>query len=124
VARAAGNQVIQAIRLPTSGLFYPSFQTVMSRLNADDRLLKTHEKIIEAIKWSDADEAMAWIIKHMNDLRKGYGLARLDMFASVALPNKTDIPDYRRLVSAAASVGNSQVLVTGGGSGALLCWPS
>ncbi len=88
VARAAGNQVIEAIRLPISDLFYPSFQTVMSRLNAGDRLLKAHEKIVEAIKWSDAEEAETWMIKHINDFRKGYELARLDMSASVVLPKE------------------------------------
>ncbi len=86
IAIAAGNRVIQALRLPISDLFYPSFQAVMSGLNASERLLTAHEKILQAIKWGDADEAREWMAKHLNDFRKGYELASLDMSDPAALP--------------------------------------
>ena len=86
VAKAAGNRVIEAVRLPISDLFYPSFQYTLSRLNAVDRLMTAHEKIVEAIKWDDPDEAKSWMIKHINDFKRGYELAQLDMEAPVSLP--------------------------------------
>lgn len=88
IALAAGNRVIQALRLPISELFYPPFQTVMSSLDAGERLLVAHEKILQAIKWGDAAEAKEWMIKHLNDFRKGYELARLDMSKPAGLPAK------------------------------------
>ncbi len=86
IAIAANNRVIQALRLPISDLFYPSFQAVMSGLNASERLLTAHEKILQAIKWGDTDEAKEWMIKHLNDFRKGYELASLDMRDPAGLP--------------------------------------
>lgn len=86
VAHAAGNRVIQAIRLPISDLFYPSFQTVISRLGASDRLIAAHERILAAIKWGDEGDARDWMIKHINDFSKGYELARLNMADPAPLP--------------------------------------
>lgn len=86
IAVAANNKVIQSLRLPISDLFYPSFQTVMTSLNASERLLTAHEKIVQAIKWGDAAEAKEWMIKHLNDFRKGYELASLDMSRPAKFP--------------------------------------
>ncbi len=88
IAIAANNRVIQALRLPISDLFYPSFQAVMSGLKASERLLTAHEKILQAIKWGDVDEARDWMVKHLNDFRKGYELASLDMSDPAGLPSK------------------------------------
>ncbi len=88
IAIAATNRVIQALRLPISDLFYPSFQAVMSGLKASERLLTAHEKILQAIKWGDVDEARDWMVKHLNDFRKGYELASLDMRDPAGLPSE------------------------------------
>ena len=85
IALAANNRVISSLRLPISDLFYPSFQTVMTSLNASERLLTAHEKILQAIKWGDADEAKDWMIKHLNDFRRGYELASLDITGPAVL---------------------------------------
>ncbi|OXT02173.1 transcriptional regulator [Notoacmeibacter marinus] len=90
IALAADNRVIKSLRLPISDLFYPSFQTVMTSLNASERLLAAHEKILQAIKWGDADEAKEWMIKHLNDFRKGYELASLDITGPAVLPKMQD----------------------------------
>ncbi|MGY3439830.1 MULTISPECIES: FadR/GntR family transcriptional regulator [unclassified Marinovum] len=89
IALAANNRVIQALRLPISDLFYPSFQTVMTNLNASERLLTAHEKILHAIKWGDGAEAKDWMIKHLNDFRKGYELASLDITGPADFPART-----------------------------------
>ncbi|MEO3413136.1 FCD domain-containing protein [Roseovarius sp. CAU 1744] len=90
IALAANNRVIQSLRLPISDLFYPPFQTVMNSLNASERLLTAHEKILQAIKWGDAAEAKEWMIKHLNDFRKGYELARLDITGPAEFPVTQD----------------------------------
>lgn len=90
IALAANNRVIQSLRLPISDLFYPSFQTVMTSLNASERLLTAHEKILQAIKWGDAAEAKEWMIKHLNDFRKGYELASLDITGPALFPATAD----------------------------------
>lgn len=90
IAVAAKNRVMQALRLPISDLFYPSFQAVMSGLNASERLLTAHEKILQAIKWGDADEARDWMIKHLNDFQKGYELASLSMNDPAGFPRQPD----------------------------------
>lgn len=86
IAIAAKNRVMQALRLPISDLFYPSFQAVMSGLNASERMLTAHEKILQAIKWGDADEARDWMIRHLNDFQRGYELASLSMSDPASLP--------------------------------------
>jgi DNA-binding FadR family transcriptional regulator len=90
IALAANNRVIQSLRLPISDLFYPSFQTVMTSLNAGERLLTAHENILQAIKWGDAAEAKEWMIKHLNDFRKGYELASLDITGPAVLPDSIE----------------------------------
>jgi DNA-binding FadR family transcriptional regulator len=83
IANAARNRAIQMARLPISELFYPSFFAVMSRLNAGDRLIFAHEKIIEAVKAKDERDARNWMEKHIQDFRRGYDLANLDISAPV-----------------------------------------
>ena len=72
--------------LPISDLFYPSFQTVMTRLNASERLPMVHEYILQAIKWGDVAEAREWMIKHLDDFRKGHELASLDITGPAVFP--------------------------------------
>lgn len=88
VAQATGNRVIQVARLPISELFYPPFYVVMSRLNAGERLLSAHESIVDAIRSRDEKTAREWMEKHIQDFRRGYELANLDMSAPVELPAK------------------------------------
>lgn len=79
IAHATGNRAIQAARLPIGELFYPPFLSVMSRLNAAERLLFAHEQIVETIRNGNADGACEWMEKHILDFRRGYELANLDI---------------------------------------------
>ena len=83
VATAAGNRALDLARQALSGLFYPAFYAVMSRLNAAERLLAAHEHIVEAIRTSDVMTARNWMERHIDDFRRGYELANLDMMNSV-----------------------------------------
>jgi DNA-binding FadR family transcriptional regulator len=58
----------------------------MSRLNAAERLLAAHEHIVEAIRTSDVTTARNWMERHIDDFRRGYELANLDMMNSVIRP--------------------------------------
>lgn len=87
VAKATANRAIEAARLPIGELFYPPFLAVMSRLNANERLLYAHEQIVDAIREEDAKRARDWMEKHILDFRRGYELANLGMEHPVILPD-------------------------------------
>ncbi|NYT22757.1 FadR family transcriptional regulator [Alcaligenaceae bacterium] len=89
VARATSNRALEAARTPIGELFYPPFLSVMSRLNAAERLLFAHEQIVEAIRDRDAPKAREWMEKHILDFRRGYELANLDMERPAQLPETT-----------------------------------
>lgn len=86
VARATANRAIEAARLPIGELFYPPFLAVMSRLNAAERLLFAHVKIVEAIRERNVEQAREWMQKHLLDFRRGYELANLDMTRPANMP--------------------------------------
>ena len=83
IATASRNRALQLSREPISQLFYPAFFQVFSRLNAGERLVTAHEKILEALHMRDANEARGWMEKHIIDFRRGYELASLDIEAPV-----------------------------------------
>ena len=89
VGHAAGNRALELARQPLSGLFYPAFYPVMSRLNAAERLLAAHTHIVDAIRQGDVATARAWMERHITDFRRGCELADLDMTASVSLAPST-----------------------------------
>ena len=58
----------------------------MTRLNASKQLPTVHENILQAIKWGDVAEPREWMIKHLNDFRKGYEFASLDITGPAVFP--------------------------------------
>ncbi|MGH6708596.1 MAG: FadR/GntR family transcriptional regulator [Bradyrhizobium sp.] len=86
IARASRNRALQLSREPISQLFYPAFLNVFSRLNAGERVVFAHEKILYALRNRDANDARAWMDKHIVDFRRGYELASLDIDAPVGWP--------------------------------------
>lgn len=86
VARASRNRALQLCREPIGRLFYPAFLQVFSRLNAGERLLFAHERILAALRAHDAAEARAWMDRHITDFRRGYELANLDINGPVRWP--------------------------------------
>jgi GntR family transcriptional repressor for pyruvate dehydrogenase complex len=83
IARASRNRALQLSRQPISELFYPAFLNVFSRLNAGERLVFAHEKILLALRTHNAADARVWMDKHIVDFRRGYELANLDIDAPV-----------------------------------------
>ena len=84
IARASRNRALQLSRDPVSQLFYPAFLRVFSRLNAGERLVFAHEKILQALGSGDPVEARSWMDKHIVDFRRGYELANFDINAPVS----------------------------------------
>lgn len=89
VADGAANRALQLCREPIGQLFYPAFLQVFSRLNAGERLVFAHEKILQALRAGDAAEARAWMDRHVVDFRRGYELANLDINAPIGIGRST-----------------------------------
>jgi DNA-binding FadR family transcriptional regulator len=83
LAQAAGNRAMLLSREPISQLFYPAFQSVMTRLNAGSRMITAHRKILDALKERDRATAVEWMDRHIVDFRRGYELANLDLEAPI-----------------------------------------
>jgi DNA-binding FadR family transcriptional regulator len=79
IAHASRNRALQLCREPISQLFYPAFLQVFSRLNAGERLLIAHERILDGLHARDGVVSRTWMDKHIVDFRRGYERANLDM---------------------------------------------
>jgi DNA-binding FadR family transcriptional regulator len=91
VAKAAKNRAIDLASQALSGLFYPAFYAVMSRLNAAERLLAAHEHIVAAIRTNDVATARNWMERHIDDFRRGYELANLNILEAVNRPQDPQV---------------------------------
>jgi GntR family transcriptional regulator, transcriptional repressor for pyruvate dehydrogenase complex len=86
VANAAHNRALLASAFPLRrGVFYPVLEAVMEGAYANERLLKAHETIFDAIRLKDEARAREWMEKHIIDFRRGYEIANLDVTSLVAL---------------------------------------
>ncbi|WP_042877977.1 FadR/GntR family transcriptional regulator [Cupriavidus necator] len=93
VAAMSGNRALVLAREPLSRLFYPAFAAVMTRVPvAGKRLLEAHKAIVAAIRAGDEDGAQAWMEKHVQDFRRGYQSAKLDLQSPVAAPHARPVP--------------------------------
>lgn len=91
ISKASNNRALQLCREPISQLFYPAFAKVMSRLNAGERLLVAHRRIVDALRANNGQEARDWMDKHIVDFRRGYELANLDIAKPVVWPDREAI---------------------------------
>lgn len=87
VATMSGNRALVLARDPLSRLFYPAFDAVMTRVPvAGQRLLDAHRAIAAAIRAGDEEGAQDWMRKHVQDFRRGYQNANLDLQSPIAAP--------------------------------------
>ncbi|KAJ54375.1 hypothetical protein ACMU_18280 [Actibacterium mucosum KCTC 23349] len=84
MSEACNNRAILLSRQPISELFYPAFDAVMKRLNAGERMLAAHRHIVDAIRARDPKTAEDWMRRHIEDFRRGYELANLDIDLPIA----------------------------------------
>ncbi|OWW20644.1 FadR/GntR family transcriptional regulator [Noviherbaspirillum denitrificans] len=90
VAEAADNHALLVAREPLGRLLFPAFDVVMTKVgSAGDRLLTAHTAIFEAIRKKDAAGARKWMEKHIQDFKRGYEVAGVDMRTPVVQVQKT-----------------------------------
>ncbi len=80
VGRATHNQVLGMAQEPLLQLLEPSLQLMIDKVpQARSRILTAQRRICEALKARDAQDARAWMSRHVRDFRKGYELAGIDL---------------------------------------------
>jgi GntR family transcriptional regulator, transcriptional repressor for pyruvate dehydrogenase complex len=80
VAKAASNRVLALSQEPLGLLLYSSTKRLYrSSPRARYRLLEAHRKIADGIARGDVETSEAWMRKHIEDFRRGYVVAGLDI---------------------------------------------
>lgn len=89
VALAAGNTALLMAREPVGQLLYPAFEQIEPQLpQAGRRQLEAHVQIVAGIERGDGDHAETWARKHIEDLRRGWELARLPLDTRVTAQDR------------------------------------
>ena len=80
LALSLDNRVMLVYMQSLNLLIHASLATVISKApNAQARIIKAQLKIIDAIENGDTVEATHWMSKHIDDLKRGYALAKIDL---------------------------------------------
>lgn len=86
VAEAAGNSALILSAAPIGALLYSATLNLYADLpQARFRLLEAHEAIMAAILRGDAGEAEVWMLRHIEDFRRGYEICGIDVHAPLPL---------------------------------------
>lgn len=73
ITEAAGNAALSLSAAPISTLLYSATLSLYAEVpQARHRLLEAHEAILDAILAGDEDRAEAWMLRHIEDFRRGY----------------------------------------------------
>jgi GntR family transcriptional repressor for pyruvate dehydrogenase complex len=87
VAKATSNRALALSEEPLGLLLYSSTKRLYrSSPRARYRLLEAHRKIAEAITRGDAETSETWMRKHVEDFRRGYVVAGLDIKGPIRVP--------------------------------------
>ena len=91
IAEIAGNKALLLAREPISLLFYPALERLLREPSHAEvsrrRMIEAHRHIIDALAAGIADEAEAWMRRHMTDFRRGYEICNFDMDAPLSHPS-------------------------------------
>jgi GntR family transcriptional regulator, transcriptional repressor for pyruvate dehydrogenase complex len=88
VVQCAKNGALALAHAPVGQLLLPSFEAIIPKLDqATERNLAAHTKIVELIESRDGEGAHRWMAKHIDDLRRGWLLAGLQMGDRIAPSN-------------------------------------
>lgn len=80
VSAAAKNKALLLSREPVGLLLYPAFEAFRPRLpQADGRLLAAHREMVAGLERRDGEYARRWMTKHIEDLKRGWLLAKLEL---------------------------------------------
>ena len=86
-ALAAGlkNRVTMALSQTLNMLIDASLRQVIASVpDGRKRILKAQKELIAAIEDKDPERARKWMVKHIDDLQRGYTVARISMDAKIA----------------------------------------
>lgn len=84
IAAGLDNRVMLAMLQSLNMMIGASLRIVIDETpRARGRIAEAQARIIEAIGKGDADTAAEWMRKHINDLRRGYEVAKVDMNARI-----------------------------------------
>lgn len=79
LAQATGNRVLTLVHEPITSLFIPAGRLILPRLKTYRRVLDAHRYIYKCLSERDAQGAMTWMRKHMDDFRRAYELTGLSL---------------------------------------------
>ncbi len=80
IAKGLDNRVMLAMLQSLNMMIGESLRHVIARApKAKDRILNAQGKLIAAFDARDEDEAAAWMTKHIDDLKRGYLVAKVDL---------------------------------------------
>jgi GntR family transcriptional repressor for pyruvate dehydrogenase complex len=80
VAAAAGNAALLMARESVGQLLYPAVEEFEAQLpQAGTRQLHAHTEIVAGIERRDPAHAQMWMARHIDDLKRGWQLAKLPM---------------------------------------------
>jgi GntR family transcriptional regulator, transcriptional repressor for pyruvate dehydrogenase complex len=80
IAAAADNSALLMAREPMGQLLYPAFEQFEALLpQAGQRQLVAHIEIVTGIERRDSAHAELWMSRHIDDLKRGWQIARLPM---------------------------------------------
>lgn len=83
IAKAADNHALLLAREPLGELLFPAYGTVIRNIGPGERLYEAHTKIFQALKKGNEKQAQSWMIKHIDDFRRGCEVAGLNFDAPV-----------------------------------------
>jgi GntR family transcriptional repressor for pyruvate dehydrogenase complex len=80
IAEFTNNRALVLAREPVGMLLLPAFEAVLPMLpKAGERLLEAHGIILDALRTNNADRAATWMRKHIEDLKRGYEVAGINI---------------------------------------------
>jgi DNA-binding GntR family transcriptional regulator len=81
-----GNKIISILVRSLSLLVKASLERVIEDLpRARQRIAKAQAEITGALKGGDHDKAMRWVERHVDDLKRGYEYAGVDLDTEVGM---------------------------------------
>ncbi len=76
LARCSNNRVLVMAQAPLTSLLSPTLGRMIDQVpQARARIVGAQQKLIEAIRQRNAEEARSWMEKHIRDFKRGYELA-------------------------------------------------
>ncbi len=80
IGRATHNPVLGLAQEPLLQLLEPSLVIMIDKVaQARSRIVTAQQHLVRALEGRDAQEAEAWMARHIRDFRKGYELAGIDL---------------------------------------------